>query len=202
MNINAIVPAQRKFILLWKWLPFEEKAKISPRGASLCFMKSKISLRHVAAVQKIQTKQLLSLQAKDRLVHRRLPVLCNNSREITPPSRELCRILDHSSLLIQPPVPLLPLQDLQRQKNLGPFRSERPGLMTFSALGPHKLSLCRHVRKKLCCRMLGSDARKWFFRVKELLSMWKPNWKVFSQNWKPVVGLNCWEVGHPAQNFR
>lgn len=126
----------------------------------------------------------------------------DNSREITPPSRELCRILDHSSLLIQPPVPLLPLQDLQPRKNLGPFRSERPGLMTFSALGPHKLSLCRHVRKKLCCRMLGSDAGKWFLRVKELLLMWKPNWKVFSQNWKPVVGLNCWEVGHPAQNFR
>ena len=57
------------------------------------------------------------------------------------------------------------------------FRSERPGLMTFSALGPHKLSLCRRVRKKLRCRMLGSDAGKWFFRVKELLSMWKPNWR-------------------------
>ena len=120
MNINAIVPAQRKFIPLWKWLPFEEKATISPRGASLCFKKLKISFRHVAAVQKIQTKQLLSLQAKDRLVHRRLP--CNNSREITPPGRELCRILDHSSLLIQPPVPLLPLQDLQRRKNLRPFK--------------------------------------------------------------------------------
>ena len=170
----------------------------SPREVHLSSSRSlKISLRHVAAVQKIQTKQLLSLQAKDRLVHR-LPVPCNNSREITPPSRELCRILDHSSLPIQPPVPLLPLQDLQWRKNLGPFRSERPGLMTFSALGPHKLSLCRHVRKKLCCRMLGSDAGKWFFRVKELLSMWK----VFSQNLKPVVGLNCWEVGHPAQNFR
>ena len=144
---------------------------ISPRGASLCFKKLKISLRHIAAVQKIQTKQLLSLQAKDRLVHRRLPVPCNNSREITPTGRELCRILDHSSLLIQPPVPLLSLQDLQWQKNLGPFRSERPGLMTFSSLGPHKLLLCRHLHEKLRCRMLGSDAGKCFFRVKELLSM-------------------------------
>lgn len=150
----------------------------SPREVHLSSSRSlKISLRHVAAVQKIQTKQLLSLQAKDSLVHL-LSLPCNNSREITPPSRELCRILDHSSLLIQPPVPLLPLQDLQWRKNLGPFRSERPGLMTFSALGPHCLTAGSTAAvsapsraQKITLQNAGLGCRKVVFRVKELLSI-------------------------------
>ena len=46
------------------------------------------------------------------------------------------------------------------KKNLGPFRSKRPGLTTFSVSGPHKLQMCRHVGRKLRCKMLGSDAKE------------------------------------------
>ena len=95
-------------------------------------------------------------------------VQCNNIREM-PPIREWCRIFDHSSLLIQPPVPLLPLQDLKRLKNPGSFKSKGPELATFSALGPHKLLLSLHVRKKIALQSAqGLDAGKWFFRLREL----------------------------------
>ena len=47
MNINAIVPAQKKFIPLWKqWLPHEEKVTRSQRGASLCFKAQKSGLEN------------------------------------------------------------------------------------------------------------------------------------------------------------
>ena len=70
------------------------------------------------------TDETAAFTSSERQAHCHLPR--NNGMEITPPSRELCRILDHSLLLIQPPVPLLPLEDLQRLINLGPFRSKRP----------------------------------------------------------------------------
>jgi len=113
----------------------------------------------------------------------------NNSREIitSRDSRELWRISDHSLLHNQPPVPLT-----TSGKNLGPFRSKRCGLTTFSVWSLHKLLLSHHMRK-MCCRMLGLDDGKCFFLVKELLSIFKPGWKVFTQNWKAVVGLNCRE---------
>ena len=81
-----------------------------------------------------------------------------------PLIRGWCRIFDHSSLLIQPLVPLPPLQDLKRLKNPGSFKSKRPGLATFSALGPHELLLSLHVRKKIALQSAqGLDAGKWFF---------------------------------------
>ena len=102
-----------------------------------------------------------------------------------------------------PPFPLLPLQDLQRPKNRGPIRAKRLGFIAFSALGLHKLYFCPFTcAKKLPCRVLDSDTRKWSFSFKGTALDVKPDWKACSQNWKPLVGLNCWEVGHLAQCFR
>lgn len=56
---------------------------------SLCCKKLKISLRHITAVRKMRTKQLLSRHAKDRVGH---CLQCNNIRE-TPPNGERCRLL-------------------------------------------------------------------------------------------------------------
>ena len=91
-----------------------------------------------------------------------------------PLIRGWCRIFDHSSLLIQPLVPLPPLQDLKRLKNPGSFKSKRPGLATFSALGPHELLLSLHVRKKNCvaeCSGLGRR-KVIFFCLRELHLMY------------------------------
>ena len=63
-----------------------------------------------------------------------LPARCisllKEVKEVMPPIGEWCRIFDHSSLLIQQPVPLLPLQDLKRLKNPGSFKSKGPELVS------------------------------------------------------------------------
>lgn len=134
--INVNVPVQRKFI--------------SQEVQNL--------IEAQKAVWKIKKKQLLSLQAKDRLIHRYLHSLqCNNSWEIMPPSREWCRILEHSCSLFSHLVFFWFCKTSSCKKTL-----ERSGLSTFSALGPRKLLLCVTCAK-YCCRMLGLDGGKCFF---------------------------------------
>ena len=64
-----------------------------------------------------------------------------------------------------------------------------------------RLLLSLHVRKKLPCRVLDSDDGRWSFSRKGTALDVKPDWKACTQYWQPVVGLNCWGVGHLAQSF-
>ena len=91
-----------------------------------------------------------------------------------PPIGEWCRIFNHSSLLIQPPVPLLPLQGPKRLKKTRIFQVKETWTRNFFCLGSTQAtSVPSRAQKNCVAECSGLGRRKViFFCLRELHLMY------------------------------